>query len=107
MPNLPTTWCPTYPQPGAQLTPNLVPNLPPTWCPTYPNLVPNLPPTWCITYPQPGAQLTPCVGQVGHFNQHFLNAYRDQSIYCFLSNLYDYVAQDPTFCFCSILHLEY
>ena len=59
-----------------------------------------------LNLPQPGAQLTPTMGQVGHFDQHFLKVYRDQSIYFFLSNLHDYVAQDPKFCFCSILHLE-
>ena len=56
--------------------------------------------------PQPGAQLTPNTGQVGHFDQHFWKVYRDQSIYLFLSNLHDYVAQTPNCCSCSILHLE-
>ena len=56
--------------------------------------------------PQTGAQLTPTMGQVGHFDQLFLKVYRDQSIYFFLSNLHDYVVQEPKFCFCSILDLQ-
>ena len=36
-----------------------------------------------LNLPQPGAQLTPTMGQVGHFDKHFLKVYCDQSIYIF------------------------